>query len=82
MNVATVLLSSDLNETGIKKMRREKRELTFYNFLNLPEIKIASVRRDETGFNLIENPPALHDAKAEGNDFRGEEEVDNLQGDQ
>ena len=36
----------------------------------------------ETGFNLIENPPALHDAKAEGNDFRGEEEVDYLQGDQ
>ena len=44
--------------------------------MNLPETMITFVRRDE----LCKNSPALHDAQAEGNDFRGQEEVDDLQG--
>ena len=46
--------------------------------MNLPETMITFVRRDE----LCKNSPALHDAQAEGNDFRGQEEVDDLEGNQ
>ena len=70
------MLSSDLNEKGVRR-EWEKR-------VKFDGIKLSNLLKDSNGFScfnlnsMMENPPALHDAQAEGDDLSGEEEVDNL----